>query len=460
MTHGTDRLRAVGFALVDALRGSPVRCQIAELERAQRMSRDEVTRWQRERLAAILNHAHATTRFYRDRIPPRVDPEIAPDVLAKLPIVDKRVIKDRFDEFVSSAFRRDRLREGHTNGSTGAPFAFFMDRRRRDRVRAETLFFGGWAGYELGAPHAFLRLLFWHPKPRLLRLVENQVVLEPRGLGGAEADRLLRRIARSRAVTLIGYPSVLDRLARRRLETGKPESFPMKSAISIGEVLLPDARQTIERGFDCPVFERYSATEVGYIAHDCEEHRLHLNVGSLWIELLRPTSPAGSTAIDEYRIVITDLFNYGMPFLRYELADRVVPDQRLCPCGRTSPLLRSVLGRVSERITLPDGRDIEATGLGGIFVDLPEIRQFQLIQRASDRYDIVIVPEPTFRDAARRTILERARSLFGEGAEIQVSLVERIVPLPAGKRAYILSSCEPIADDRRPPSGEAPPPSE
>ncbi|MGD9675196.1 MAG: hypothetical protein AB7V19_00725 [Candidatus Bipolaricaulia bacterium] len=459
MAHSTDRLRAQGFAFVDFLRGSPVGRQAAELEQAQRMPRDAVVRWQQQRLAAILNHARATTRFYRDRIPPRVDPETAPGVLANLPIVDKRVIKERFDEFVSSAFPRHRLWEGHTNGSTGEPFAFFMDRRRRDRVRAETLFFGRWAGYELGAPHAFLRLLFWHPKPRLLRFLENQMILEPRGLESEEADRLLRRIACSRAVTLIGYPSVLDRLARRRLETGEPASFPMESTISIGEVLLPDARHAIERAFGCPVFERYSATEAGYIAHDCEEHRLHLNVGSLWIELLRPAPPAHSAAVDERRIVLTDLFNYGMPFLRYELADRVVPDERLCPCGRTSPLLRSVLGRVSDRITLPDGRDIEATGLGGIFFDLPEIRQFQLIQRRPDRYDIVIVPETAFRDSARRIILQRARSLFGEGAEIQISLVERIAPLPAGKRAYILSSPEPPADDRRPSSDGTHPPS-
>ncbi|MDD5264065.1 MAG: hypothetical protein PHU43_04420 [Candidatus Bipolaricaulis sp.] len=440
--RGLERARALGFSVVDGLRGSPVRRQIAELDAVDRMAPAERLRWQRERLAEILAHARDTTPFYHDRIPPRVDAQTAPEVLGSLPIIDKRLIKDRFDEFVSAAFRRVALVEGHTNGSTGAPFAFYMNRRRRDRVRAETLFFGRWTGYRVGEPHVFLRLLFWHPKPVVARLLENQLILEPRGLGSVEIDRLLRRIRRSKAVTLIGYPSVLALLARRRLEAGGPESLPMRSAISIGEILLPGARETIERGFGCPVFERYSATEVGYIAHDCEHHRLHMNVGSLWFELLPPDSGTVEAQSSERRIVVTDLFNYGMPFLRYELADRVRPDEGACSCGRTSPLLRSVLGRVSDRITLPDRRDIEATGLGGIFYDLSAIRQFQLVQTAPDRYAIVVVPEPTFDDETRRTILRRAHALFGDRATLELSLVERIAPLPAGKHAYILSTVD------------------
>ncbi|MEN6369369.1 MAG: hypothetical protein ABFD77_06685 [Thermotogota bacterium] len=437
-----ERARAFGFTVLDRLRGAPVCRQVAELDAVDCMAPAERLRWQRERLAMVLAHARDTTSFYRDRIPPHVNADTALEVLAELPIVDKRLIKDRFVEFVSSAFPRRALVEGHTNGSTGAPFLFLMDRRRRDRVRAETLFFGRWAGYSIGEPHVFLRLLFWHPKPRVVQFLENQLVLEPRALGNAQIDRLLDRIGRSKAVTLIGYPSILNLLARRRLETGSSAALPLRSAISIGEVLLPGPRETIEHGFGCPVFERYSAAEVGYIAHDCENHKLHQNVGSLWIELLSPDSPSIETRTDERRIVITDLFNYGMPFLRYELADRVIPDDGTCSCGRTSPLLRSVLGRVSDRITLPDGRDIEATGLGGIFYDLTGIRQFQLVQTAPNRYAIVVVPEPTFGDETRRTILRRAQALLGNRATVELSLVERIDPLPAGKHAYILSTVD------------------
>jgi len=50
------------------------------------------------------------------------------------------------------------------------------------------------------------------------------------------------------------------------------------------------------------------------------------------------------------------------------------------------------------------------------------------------------VPEPGFRLETQRTILGRARSLFGERAKIELSLVEHIDPLPSGKRSYILST--------------------
>ena len=84
------------------------------------------------------------------------------------------------------------------------------------------------------------------------------------------------------------------------------------------------------QAFGCKVTDRYGCEEVGLIACECERHAgLHLNIEHLYIEFLRPDgSPAASG--EEGAIVITDLLNHGMPFIRYRIEDVGVPTERRC----------------------------------------------------------------------------------------------------------------------------------
>jgi phenylacetate-CoA ligase len=90
--------------------------------------------------------------------------------------------------------------------------------------------------------------------------------------------------------------------------------------------------------------------------------------------------PAGT----EGNVVITDLYNYGMPFVRYMNGDRAIADEEACPCGRGLPLLRKVVGRRLDVLVTQDGRAVPGEFFPHVLKDFPAVRRFQVIQTSPD----------------------------------------------------------------------------
>ena len=93
------------------------------------------------------------------------------------------------------------------------------------------------------------------------------------------------------------------------------------------------------------------------IASECEMHNgMHLSADNLYVEILKNNEPAGSGEMG--MIVITDLHNYGMPFIRYRVGDVAVVRQDKCSCARGLPLIGDVEGRLLDVIVTPDNKII------------------------------------------------------------------------------------------------------
>jgi phenylacetate-coenzyme A ligase PaaK-like adenylate-forming protein len=118
------------------------------------------------------------------------------------------------------------------------------------------------------------------------------------------------------------------------------------------EVLDPSMKEDCERHWGAPVVNSYSAKEIGAIALQCPEHgRMHIQSESLLVEILDETGRAcGPGEID--RMVISDLHNFAMPLILYEIGDYAEMGEP-CPCGRGLPVLQRVLGRTRNRVRLP-----------------------------------------------------------------------------------------------------------
>src|SRR5262249_20792418 len=139
--------------------------------------------------------------------------------------------------------------------------------------------------------------------------------------------------------------------------------------------------------------------EVALIACECTEHcGLHLNVDNLYVEFLREDgSPCAPDEVGY--VVLTDLNNYGMPFIRYRIGDLGIPTNRDCPCGRGLPLMEGVTGRTMDIIHLPDGRHLTGLFFTHILLqhDFPGLESFQFEQTAPDCMKLRIVRGPGWR---------------------------------------------------------------
>ena len=142
----------------------------------------------------------------------------------------------------------------------------------------------------------------------------------------------LRRLNSYRPDVIVAYAHSLYTFARSLEERGL-RPFSPKSIIVGAEKLYPFQRELIEKVFEAPVFETYCSREFMLMSSECDRHEgMHLTAENLLVEVLdndgRPT-PEG----EQGNVVVTDLYNYGMPFVRYANGDRAVAGRGACSCG-------------------------------------------------------------------------------------------------------------------------------
>jgi phenylacetate-CoA ligase len=201
-------------------------------------------------------------------------------------------------------------------------------------------------------------------------------------------------------------------------------------------------RETIERVFGAPVFNRYGSREVGDIACECEGHQgLHVSAPWQYLEVLRPDGTA-CLPEEEGELVITNLTNYAMPLIRYRIGDTGSWASHACTCGRAWPLLQQVSGRVCDTFVTPEGVNIPGEYFAHMLRTQAWLRRFQIVQESADGIDVYLQPleEVSEGDVAQA---ESVRLMFqqavGPTCTVRMHFVREIQPSASGKYLYTIS---------------------
>ncbi|PAY21318.1 capsule biosynthesis protein CapK [Rhodopirellula sp. SM50] len=418
-----------------------------ELETSQWWPPQQIAALQVRRLRDLLAHCNAHSAWYRDRWADHgidVDAVSSLDDLSALPITTRDMIRDHADAirsrhpaiaFVSKA----------TGGSSGAPLRFLIERDANDRRVAAAFRGYGWAGACPGTKQSHLwgvnlNTLSWrqHLKECLYaRLLYRRDMLNSFELSESNVSRYVNRLNRYRPKVLVAYANPLFVLARAIEERGLPIHRP-ESIIVGSEKLYDHQRELIERAFGSPVFETYGSREFTLIAAECDRHRgLHVTSENLIVEVVdddgNPSAPG-----EEGQILVTDLFNTAMPFVRYAIGDRAVAGTGSCDCGRGLPLLEKIVGRQMDVLHLPDGRHLPGAFFPHIIKDIPAIRQFQAVQTRRDVIRLQLVVDDHWnaddRDALRQRILQN----IGDSSQLEIQRVDQIQLTAAGKMRVVI----------------------
>jgi phenylacetate-CoA ligase len=271
------------------------------------------------------------------------------------------------------------------------------------------------------------------------RLLDRLIYLDTIDLNDRSIGEFVSRWRRGKPEVLYGHAHSLYILARYLLAHDIRDLRP-RGIISTSMMLLQHERAVIEEAFSSRVFDRYGSEEVGLIAAECERHAgLHLNIEHLYIEFLREDGTAAAPG-EEGAIVITDLLNRGMPFIRYRIEDMGVPAGKPCACGRGLPLMERVTGRVADYLKRRDGSMVAGVSLvERTLTAIEGIEQLQVVQPSIDQIVLNVVRAPDFSPATEQALLAEFRSVFGPGIDILPSYVERIPQERSGK--YRFSIC-------------------
>lgn len=434
-----------GYQLVT---GRRVLDRLDELNRTQWLSRDELLDLQLNKLHRLLVYAYHYVPYYRrtfDQVGFQLD-EVLTDLasLRKLPILTKAIIRENFDDMLTTeSRRRARMSRLTTGGSTGHPLIFMQDINFRDYVTADIHRHLGWAGWRFGQLHAYIwGANFEVPtaqslRTRLMDWVLNRFLTNAYVLSEESMDAFANRVRRQRPCILFGYASSLYRFAQFVRER-EFDDIIFEGIFSSAEVLYLRQRQFIEETFRCKMFNRYGTRDLGGMACECAAHTgLHTSTENNYIEILRDGEPAKPGKIGD--IIVTNLNNYGMPFVRYSIEDMGAWSTiEHCPCGRELPLMDLVQGRRVDMFKTRDGRTVWG-GFASPLFGMEGVKQFQVVQKSLDLVVARIVKEGKLDQAQLDTIERAVKIALGYNVEVRFEFPDEIPVLDSGKYRYAIS---------------------
>lgn len=415
-----------------------------DLEQSQWHSREQHESRQLEALRDLLNHAAAHCPFHRDEWQRRGLSSARIHSLTDLtawPVIDRATIREH-----RAAMRSTlpcQLMTKATGGSSGEPLQFDLNYDSNDRRTAQMFRGYSWAGGAPGTKQLFVwgGALSTVPKWKRWKMalhhrLDRHLILNCFEFTPERMRQHFDRLNRYRPEVIVAYTNPLYEFARF-LSEHNLRPFSPRGIIVGAEKLHSFQRDLIQDVFQAPVFETYGSREFMLIGAECDRHEgLHLSMENLLVEILNddgsPTAPG-----QEGNVVITDLFNYGMPFVRYVNGDRAVAGFDLCSCGRGLPLLKQVTGRRLDTLTTPDGKTIPGEFFPHLIKEFPAVRRFQVVQSVPESITVKLVA-PNFAGTDTTRLLDAIHACTGFEVKIDVQLVDDIPLTKVGKLQVVV----------------------
>ena len=416
----------------DSEQGGMIRSQYEEIKR---VLYEKDIDWICQRLQDIKEHAIEQTTFYKDY-----------KATDEFPVVNKMMLIENYNACAAKADYQSPIHISSTSGSTGTPFSVPQDFKKRNRTIADLKVFGEFCNYPSHERMIFFRVL----NEKLHRTQEQEERENIYYIDSSELDdRHLRKmkdaILEKKPRIIFSYSSTLVELAKYIERTGIPENgFSMQSVLTGGEGLPDGERKFLEKIFGCTVYRRYSNMEMGILGQDVGNGSEYiLNWGSYYFETLKMDSDEQTDPGELGRIVVTDLFNYAFPMIRYDTGDIGILD---CDDVRELPKLKEIYGRVRDCVYASDGKLISPAKISVMMRGAEEVRQWQFIQEDKRVYTLKLNCKETYRV---NEYVDRFRSLLGEDALIKVEFVDEIPVTSSNKRRAVICNYHGDVSDKR-----------
>ena len=415
-------------------KGVSYRSQLSKTAALLSAPREDILAFQKEQLAKLLRHAYQTTPYYRELL------KTESSHISQIPTLEKRNIREQLEHLCSEAVPQEQRIKNATGGSTGAPLTFYQDRNYWNQRNLSVYYFDRWAGWDFGES----QLIIWGAlsdvednqdwKRQLNNFWRNHHWLNGFHLTDAAMWATFRKMNRCHPQTILAYPSSLYQFAAFLFENGLAPKWDLKGIITSAEMLHSHYRSLAETVFSTKVYNRYGGREVGLIAMECAAGRMHINCHDLYLEI--DSSNPYTTSGD---ILITQLNNYAMPFIRYRIGDIGRFSDEPCPCGNQLPILAELLGRSTATFRTKTGTLIHGGYFTQQFYNVIGVDQFQLIQETLKHCVLKVVINAQWTEAARRYMIQKIQGALGADVTVMVKFVEEI-PLPtSGKREFTIS---------------------
>lgn len=388
---------------------------------------------QKNRFNHLYRYAKRNTSFYRNYYSDFDNN--SPDI-ENLPVVTKKILMSKFDEFLSDiflskseienylcstnyseSFRNDQYFIWKSSGTSGLQASFVVDKDcmaiydnlQFQRISLKEsiyklinpLYLGDKIAY-IGADNGHFAGVCsfdrWQQGGLLIN-VQMRIfsILDP-------MQKIVDELNDFQPTIIVTYPSFAISLA---LESKRDLDISPKIMYFGGESITTSERNYIKKVFNCDVRNSYGASEFLTMAWECDAQEMHLNTD--WL-ILEPIDKNGFVIKDGHlsdSCLLTNLANYAQPLIRYELGDQIQLDENRCTCGCNLPRIQ-VLGRKDDVLyfyknSLIPKAAISPLAISTVIEDDAHINNYQVIQMADDNLLICLADSGEYKN--KRIIL-------------------------------------------------------
>jgi phenylacetate-CoA ligase len=438
-----------------------------QLEHTQWWTDERLRAEQLRQLSLVVQHAFATSPFYRDHYaalgapPPR---DLTEEDWSRLPIVSRAKLQEADASWASTRPPKEHgpVSFSTTSGSTGRAIRFARTSATSSFWQAFALRDHLWQKRDLSAKLSAIR---WLPRGEAVAPAGRTAATWGPPIAGlfpggpfsilnvvATLPEQLTWLKKEKPDYLASFPSNLKALAEYAKSRG--ESLPaVRSLRTIGETVSPETRRFLTEAWSAPLADIYTCEEAGYLALQCPgQDHYHVQSENVRIEIVDEAGnpcPPGQSG----RVLVSSLNNFATPLIRYEIGDYAEFGEP-CSCGRGLPVLRRIHGRRRNRLHLPSGETVfPYLGEHGQILQLTgvKVREFQCVQHDLRRVEVKLVADRVFTAEEESKVAAKMRENLGHPFEVFYTFHQSIERGPRGKFEEFVSLVE------LPPTAEAAP---
>jgi len=385
---------------------------LRELMRTDMDSRSDLLALQNKRLADIVAHAAANSPYYRRLFDESaIDPLKVNSIkdLENLPLTKKTDLLDH-NEQIQNTIPNQKEYLSETSGSTGFPLIFRRNQLWDAMHNASVMRGYEWHGVKPWDRNGYLWGYnisgFAAVKTKILDFLQNRFRLF--SYSEDEIAKFCKKLERAKYVG--GYSSMIYEVAKHA--SSKSNLGPFNNM-----TMVKGTSESVEQAFGMRMISEYGAAEAGIMAFECPEGSMHMNMETCVIEL-----------IDD-EIVVTNLLSHSFPIIRYALGDYIEIDETSqCRCGRHSPIIKSITGRVGANIQGHQNR-YPSLVLYYIFKNLAMNHSlelnYQVVQNKKGHLEFRL--ERTITDNERNSFIKEFEKYFSSDVDFTISENERLV---------------------------------
>ena len=414
-------------------------------------SREEWNAYVEQQLRALLMQAFTRVPHYQSAwkglvTPAQLERFTVRDVSA-LPPLEKSVARDDPHSLLVDGKPSTEHRVFHTSGSTGTPVAtYWLPHEIQRSLAIRETRSCGYAGVSYRMPRATFggRMIEPHSKSKgpfhRYNWSEKQVYFSAFHLRPETARVYVGALRRHQIRWLTGYSNSIYQLAQMVLEQSL-NAPRLKAVITTSEEVTAEMRAVIERAFATQLFEEYAAVEDVFFVSENEQRRKLISPDAGLLEIVDDDFRACEPGVAG-EVLATGFIRPSQPMIRYRIGDRASFDDNPSDDGRHHmPVIHEVTGRKEDTIYGVDGQRV--IRFHGIFVDQPNIRAGQIIQKSLDHIHVKVVPKLGFNESDERDVTSRVQKIFTSQMRVTVEQVNMIEPTGAGKLRAVVSELSP-----------------